>query len=155
MRRSWSAIILAVILGLIGVVLIIGGAWLLSLGGSAYYAIAGIVLLASAWLVFRGRTPGGRVYIGLFVLTAIWGFRIARRGLGDGAVAGRPAGYLLIFVPAGHANAHSGSEPVEARWRRNCALGGFSLQQSSSLPSSTTPAWPPRLPLPAQQARRE
>src|SRR6478736_4374230 len=78
MRRSWSAIILAFILGLIGIVLTLGGAWLLTLGGSPYYVIAGTALLVSAWLLFRGRILGGWVYVGLFILTAIWGFGESR-----------------------------------------------------------------------------
>jgi hypothetical protein len=36
-RRGWSAVILAIILGLIGIVLTIGGVWVLALGGSPYY----------------------------------------------------------------------------------------------------------------------
>jgi len=78
MTRSWSAIILAVCMALIGLTLGIGGAWLLSLGGSPYYLIAGILMLISAFLLFRGRILGGWIYIGLFILSAIWGFTEAR-----------------------------------------------------------------------------
>ena len=78
MKRSWSAILLAIVLALIGVVLGAGGVMLVSLGGSLYYAIAGILMLISAWLLFRGRLLGGWLYIGLFVLTALWGFSEAR-----------------------------------------------------------------------------
>jgi quinoprotein glucose dehydrogenase len=78
MKRSWAAIILAIVMALIGLTLTVGGAWLLSLGGSAYYLIAGILMLASAWFLFRGRLLGGWIYIGLFVLSAIWGFAEAR-----------------------------------------------------------------------------
>ncbi len=42
--------------------------------GSIYYLIAGIALLVSAWFLFRGRLLGGWIYIGLFVVSAIWGF---------------------------------------------------------------------------------
>ena len=54
MRRSWSALILAILLALIGLILTLGGAWLLSLGGSAYYVIAGLAMLASAWFLRSG-----------------------------------------------------------------------------------------------------
>ena len=74
MRAGWAATLLALLMALIGIVLGIGGAWLLILGGSIYYLIAGIGLLASAWFLFRGRLLGGWIYIGLFVLSAIWGF---------------------------------------------------------------------------------
>ena len=78
MKRSISGIILALIIGLIGVVLAIGGAWLAALGGSLYYLIAGLALLASAYFLFRGRLLGGWIYLGLFILSAIWGFAEAR-----------------------------------------------------------------------------
>jgi quinoprotein glucose dehydrogenase len=78
MKRSWLATILALVLGLIGIVLTIGGAWLVALGGSLYYLIAGLALLASAWFLFKGQLLGGWIYIGLFVLSAIWGFAESR-----------------------------------------------------------------------------
>src|SRR3954454_9746018 len=78
MKRSISAVILALVMGLIGIVLAVGGAWLLILGGSPYYLVAGIALLAAAWLLFRGRLLGVWIYIGLFILSAIWGFAEAR-----------------------------------------------------------------------------
>jgi quinoprotein glucose dehydrogenase len=78
MRRSWAAIILAILIGLIGLFLTAGGAWLAALGGSPYYLIAGVLLLVSAVLLYRGRLLGGWIYVGLFVLSAIWGFVEAR-----------------------------------------------------------------------------
>ena len=78
MKRSWAATILAVVMAAIGIVLTAGGVWLLSLGGSPYYLIAGILILASAWFLFRGRLLGGWIYIGLFILSALWGFAEAR-----------------------------------------------------------------------------
>src|SRR5690348_6290373 len=74
MRGGWAATILALVMALIGIVLTIGGIWLLALGGSPYYVIAGILLLVSAWFLFRGRLLGGWIYIALFILSAIWGF---------------------------------------------------------------------------------
>lgn len=78
MRRSWSAVILAIVMALIGLTLTIGGAWLAALGGSLYYLIAGILMFASAWSLFRGRLLGGWIYIGLFIISALWGFSEAR-----------------------------------------------------------------------------
>jgi quinoprotein glucose dehydrogenase len=78
MRAGWAAIVLAIVIALIGIVLTIGGVWLAVLGGSIYYLIAGIAMLASAWFLFRGRLLGGWIYIGLFILTAIWGFAESR-----------------------------------------------------------------------------
>ena len=73
-RGSIASIIVAIVLALIGIVLTIGGIWLAVLGGSIYYLIAGVALLASAWLLFRGRVLGGWIYVALFILSAIWGF---------------------------------------------------------------------------------
>ena len=78
MKRSWPAMIVAFVLALIGIVLAIGGGWLVVLGGSIYYFIAGIALLASAWFLFKGRLLGGWIYVGLFILSAIWGFAESR-----------------------------------------------------------------------------
>jgi quinoprotein glucose dehydrogenase len=78
MRRNWPAVVLAFILALSAIILVVGGAWLLILGGSPFYLIAGIAMLASAWLLFRGRLLGGWIYVGLFILSAIWGFAESR-----------------------------------------------------------------------------
>ena len=78
MKRSISATILALVMGVIGIILAVGGAWLTALGGSPYYLIAGVAMLASAWFLFRGRLLGVWIYVGLFVLSAIWGFAEAR-----------------------------------------------------------------------------
>jgi quinoprotein glucose dehydrogenase len=78
MRTSWAAIPVAILMAIVGIVLTIGGAWLAVLGGSIYYLIAGVALLASAWFLFRGRLLGGWIYIGLFILSAIWGFAESR-----------------------------------------------------------------------------
>ena len=65
MRAGWAATILALVMALIGIVLTIGGVWLAALGGSIYYLIAGLALLASAWFLIRGRLLGGlRLRIG-------------------------------------------------------------------------------------------
>src|SRR5690606_23857780 len=50
----------------------IGGVWLLSLGGSFYYLLAGLGLIASGVLMFRFNLLGAWIYIGVFVLTVLW-----------------------------------------------------------------------------------
>ena len=78
MARSLPAILMSIVLALIGAFLILGGAYLAMLGGSLYYLIAGVAMLASAWLLFRKRLLGGWIYAALFVLSAIWGLAEAR-----------------------------------------------------------------------------
>ncbi|HKU00095.1 MAG TPA: membrane-bound PQQ-dependent dehydrogenase, glucose/quinate/shikimate family, partial [Paraburkholderia sp.] len=61
-----------VFIALTALYLLIGGAWLLSLGGSAYYVITGIVLLGVTWLLYR-RSPSALVLYALVLVgTAIW-----------------------------------------------------------------------------------
>ncbi|WP_277352301.1 glucose/quinate/shikimate family membrane-bound PQQ-dependent dehydrogenase [Paraburkholderia aromaticivorans] len=74
--------------------LLIGGAWLLSVGGSAYYLITGIVLLGVAWLLWR-RSPAALVLYALVLIgTAIWA--LLESGPDFWALAPR-SGVLVIF----------------------------------------------------------
>ncbi|MCC2975244.1 membrane-bound PQQ-dependent dehydrogenase, glucose/quinate/shikimate family [Sphingomonas sp. PL-96] len=65
---------MGVLLALIGLVLAVGGGWLAILGGSAYYVITGLAMLAAGVLLFRGQMLGGWLYAAIVVLTAIWAF---------------------------------------------------------------------------------
>ena len=74
--------------------LLIGGAWLLAVGGSAYYVITGIVLLGVAWLLWR-RSPAALVLYALVLIgTAIWA--LYESGPDFWALAPR-SGVLVIF----------------------------------------------------------
>jgi quinoprotein glucose dehydrogenase len=50
--ETWSAPVLGTIMVIIGIVLAIGGGWLLSLGGSFYYLPVGIGLIISGALLW-------------------------------------------------------------------------------------------------------
>lgn len=69
---GWLAAVLGVVFALIGLVLVIGGVWLVAVGGSPYYVLAGLGLLASAWFLIQGRTLGAWIYAGVFVATLAW-----------------------------------------------------------------------------------
>ena len=74
--------------------LLIGGAWLLSLGGSAYYVVTGIVLLGVTWLLYR-RSPAALVLYALVLIgTAIWA--LLESGPDFWALAPR-SGVLVVF----------------------------------------------------------
>lgn len=73
-RGGWAALALGIVLGLIGLALTAGGIWLVSLGGSPYYLIAGIALLASGALIGLRNVMGVWLYALLFVGTVIWAF---------------------------------------------------------------------------------
>ena len=109
--------VLAAVLALIGLVLVIGGGWLLSLGGSFYYLLAGLGLLASAIMLWRLSLLGAWIYIGVFVLTVLWA--LWEVGLNGWALVPRvfaPAVLLLLVIA---------SFPVlDGRRGRRLALGG-------------------------------
>lgn len=64
--------ILGAVIGLIGLTLTIGGGWLIGLGGSWYYLLAGLGLLASGLFLVRRSLLGAWIYVAVFVLTLIW-----------------------------------------------------------------------------------
>lgn len=72
MRRRRPPFVYATILVLIGLFLLIGGVELLRLGGSPYYAFTGILVLACAWYLYRGRRLGAHLYGLMLALTIIW-----------------------------------------------------------------------------------
>lgn len=64
--------ITAAIFLLCGLALAIPGAFLIGLGGSPYYTIAGTLLAASGALLWRGRSSGAWLFLVLFIGTVIW-----------------------------------------------------------------------------------
>src|SRR6476469_3101408 len=64
--------IFSAIVAILGLWLLVFGAWLALIGGSIYYLLAGIALLASAFLLFRGRSAGLIVYAVVLVATMAW-----------------------------------------------------------------------------------
>ena len=116
-RRSILIMILGGLLGLIGVVLAGGGAWLAALGGSIYYVLAGLGLIASGALIVRGRPLGAYLYLGIFALTLIWA--LWEVGLNVWALIPRVAGpavlviLVLLALPL--------LEPSRWRWRTSGA----------------------------------
>ena len=62
------------LIGFLGVWMIFGGLQLVFLGGSSYYLLAGLVLVASAMKLWKGDPMGSMVYGGLLVATVAWAF---------------------------------------------------------------------------------
>jgi len=60
------------IYGLIGLALAAGGAWLVALGGSLYYLIAGIGILLTGGLLIAGRPGALWVYAAVLIGTLAW-----------------------------------------------------------------------------------
>ncbi len=64
--------LLAIVIGLAGLPLAIGGVYLLSLGGSFYYMLAGAGLVATAVQLWSGRMSGVHIYLAVLALTLLW-----------------------------------------------------------------------------------
>lgn len=112
--------LLAVLLILIGLVLAIGGGWLLSLGGSFYYLLAGLGLIASGVMLWRLSLLGAWIYIGVFVLTVLWA--LWEVGLNGWALVPRviaPAVLLVLVIAA--------FPVLDGRRGRRLALGGAAV----------------------------
>ena len=62
------------LIGFLGVWMIFGGLQLVFLGGSFYYLLAGLVLVASAMKLWKADPMGSMVYGGLLVATVAWAF---------------------------------------------------------------------------------
>ncbi len=62
----------AVIVAMFGGFLLIGGIWLVSLGGSWYYLVAGAVWAWSAVWLWQGKKYGVWLYSAALAATVIW-----------------------------------------------------------------------------------
>ena len=113
--RTIPVLLLGGLLALIGAVLTAGGSWLAAIGGSIYYLLAGLGLVASGVLLVRSRLLGAWIYVGIWVLTVIWALWEA--GLNGWALIPRVVGpsVLLVLVLL--------LLPILARWRWRTALG--------------------------------
>ena len=136
-NRSLIVLILGVVLALIGAVLAVGGAWLAVLGGSIYYLLAGLGLIASGILLFRGRATGAWLYLGVFALTLLWalwevgldGWALVPRVIGPAVLAILVLLALPLLLPG--------------RWRWPTAIGPGSGPAFDGLESTTSAAdWP-------------
>ena len=70
----WPALVVGALIGLLGLTLAVGGAYLAVLGGSWYYVIAGAAFLAAGYLMIKGKIEGFYTYLGAFVFTCLWTF---------------------------------------------------------------------------------
>ena len=84
----------AIIMALFALPLLIGGGYLLSLGGSPYYVIAGIAMLATAYLLFKRHWSAYLLYAIFILATVVWA--VWEAGFYWWALATR-LGFPLIF----------------------------------------------------------
>ncbi len=74
LRQNDPPRVLPIVVTLMAAPLLFLGIWLLTLGGSPYYLVAGVVLLFSAHRLWRGRPSGAWLYGGFLAGTVIWSF---------------------------------------------------------------------------------
>jgi Glucose dehydrogenase len=67
--RTFTVVVMAIF----ALVLLIGGIWLAVLGGSWYYIIAGLLMLASAIYLRKIQNSSLYIYAALMLGTVIWG----------------------------------------------------------------------------------
>src|SRR5262245_58967432 len=71
---EWLVVILGGFIVLIGIVLAVGGAQLILVGGSWYYLFAGLALIVAGLAVAQRKLLGALIYAGAFVATMLWAF---------------------------------------------------------------------------------
>lgn len=70
--RRWPAWLFGAVFALVGLALTLGGLQLAGLGGSWYYLIAGLALIASGVLIALGKATGVWLQAVLFIVTVLW-----------------------------------------------------------------------------------
>jgi quinoprotein glucose dehydrogenase len=86
--------ITAAVLAVLGLLFLCGGIWLAALGGSYYYALAGISIMLAGWLLWRGNTWAERVYALMLIATLLWALWEA--GMNPWALSARVLALSLI-----------------------------------------------------------
>src|SRR5438128_1853698 len=71
-RRSPLLLIIGIVVAVMGLVLVGGGAWLASLGGSWYYVLGGVALAACGYLLMHGRPLALWIFAALLAATLAW-----------------------------------------------------------------------------------
>ncbi|WP_215745365.1 MULTISPECIES: glycerol dehydrogenase [Gluconobacter] len=69
---EWLTLLLGGVIILVGLYFVIAGGDLAMLGGSVYYVICGILLVAGGVFMVMGRTLGAYLYLGALAYTWVW-----------------------------------------------------------------------------------
>jgi quinoprotein glucose dehydrogenase len=113
-----AAIALPLFIGLFGLAMSGGGIWLIAVGGSWYYALAGLALLSAAWLLLRRRRTGQLLMATVWAASLAWA--LWEVGLNGWALVPRVVGVTVLFMlallvspainPAGAARRFNGAQ---------------------------------------------
>jgi quinoprotein glucose dehydrogenase len=93
---EWFVIVLGGFITLIGIVLAVGGAQLILVGGSWYYLFAGLALIVAGLAVAQRKLLGAWIYAGAFVATMLWAFWEV--GLNGWPLVPRLVGPLVLLL---------------------------------------------------------
>ncbi len=136
--------VLASVLAVIALVLVIGGVKLLTLGGSAYYLLAGLAVGGSAYLVSRGDRRGVWLYGLMLAATVLWAF--LERGTNIWGFTARvvaPAVLgLWVFWPVIRSRAKIAVPVIAASAIGFFAMGAADLSPDPALPHETSAGTP-------------
>jgi quinoprotein glucose dehydrogenase len=94
--KGWAVFTLGLLFVLFGLSMLIGGAWLIALGGSWYYLPAGIAFIVSGGLLMRRRRHGATIYGALFGVTVLWS--LFEVGLNGWALVPRIFGLSILLL---------------------------------------------------------
>lgn len=72
--RNWAVIALGGVCAILGLVIFAGGVWLIALGGSWYYGLAGAALIATGVLLTVQRIEAVWLYLVVWIATVVWAF---------------------------------------------------------------------------------
>ena len=67
-----ALILLGLLILLYGFAMLAGGVYLIALGGSWFFAPAGLALALAGWLIVRRRPLGAALYLAVFAVTVAW-----------------------------------------------------------------------------------
>lgn len=67
-----ALILLGLVILLYGLAMLAGGAYLIALGGSWFFAPAGLALASAGWLIVRRSPLGAALYLAMFAVTVAW-----------------------------------------------------------------------------------
>jgi len=70
--KEWAVFALGLFFMLFGLAMLVGGIWLIVIGGSWYYLPAGTLFIVSGWLLTKRRRLGATIYAALFVASLVW-----------------------------------------------------------------------------------
>jgi quinoprotein glucose dehydrogenase len=128
---SWFRIIPATLLLASGALLAFGGAYLVVLGGSPYYAIAGILTGLSAVLILQRKAEGFWLF-GLVCFASI-AWSIWEVGFDGWALMPRLVFLLVAFLVLSLTLAGTELRPMSEKWRKGVKVAALALGLTTGL----------------------